>query len=161
MTVRAYVTFEDALTPATPVSDAEDWESPPPGRALADDLAGGLQAKGLALAFPVSQWEAYGWEFTVKSDGRDVWFMLQSTTRDARAATSGSTGTQEPSGEWLVMSDVPRGFREKLRAVQFEEQHNKALSALASVLAQPRFTNVQWFTKAEFEHGEGSDGSDA
>jgi len=157
MTVRAYVTFEDALTPATPVSDAEDWESPPPGRAIADDLAGGLQAKGLAIAFPVSQWEAYGWEFTVKSDGRDVWFMLQSTAWDEGAAASTPGRTAGAAGEWLVLSDVPRGFREKLRGVQFEEQHKKALSVLASVLAQPRFTNVQWFIKAEFEHGEDSD----
>lgn len=157
MTVRAYVTFEDALTPAAPVSDATSEDSPPPGRSLADELAGGLQAKGLPLAFPVSQWEAYGWEFTVKADGRDVWFMLQSTAWDEGAATSGSSRTARAAGEWLVMSDVPRGFREKLRGVQFEEQHEKALSVLASVLAQPRFTNVRWFTKAEFDLGEGAD----
>jgi hypothetical protein len=148
MSVRRCVTFEDtelpleatriAAGPARPsravdTSDADSWDTPPPGRELAEELARGLEAGDLSLAFPVSEWESYGWEFTVRADGRDVWFMLQA------------------SDEWLVISDTPRGFLERLRGVTFEEEHRKALTVLATILAPPRFTNVQWFTKDEFE----------
>ena len=153
MTVRAYVTFEDAQNPAIAVGDADNHDSPPPGRPLADDLTRGLQDGGLSPSYPVSQWEAYGWEFTMRADGRDVWFMLQST-----AWPAGPDSPSDPAGEWLVLSDAPRGVLEKLRGVQFEKQHQKAMSVLASVLAQPRFTNVQWFTKAEFQEGAGAPG---
>lgn len=150
MTVRPYVTFEDTRTPAEASRiaagwparpsrevdpddfDPDVWDAAPPGRELAEELARGLQAGGLTLAFPVSQWEAYGWEFTVETGGRKVWFMLQA------------------SDEWLLISDTPRGFREKLRGATYEEQHGKALAILAAVLAPPRFTNVRWFTKDEF-----------
>jgi hypothetical protein len=50
MTLRAYVTFQDALTP---VIDVADQDSPPPGRALAYELARGLQSGGL-------RWPAHG-----------------------------------------------------------------------------------------------------
>ena len=147
MTVRAYVTFEDAENPALAVGDADSFDSPPPGRALADDLAQALQQAGLSASYPVSQWESYGWEFTMNVDGRDVWFMLQSTAWPASEEGSPS----DPSGEWLVISDTPRRFLEKLRGLTFEESHQKAVTILASVLAQPRFTNIRWFTKEEFE----------
>ena len=154
MTLRAYVTFEDTQTPAEASriaagwparpsreidpddQDPDVWDAIPPGRDIADELARGLQAGGLALAFPVTQWESYGWEFTVKADGRDVWFMLQDT------------------GDWLLMSDTPRSFKEKIRGARFEEQHAKAVTLLASFLAPPRFTNVRWFTPDEFKRNE-------
>ena len=127
--IRSYVSFEDALTPVTVVSEDD---SPPPGRGIADELARGLESHGLALSHPVSQWEGYGWEFTVNVDGRHTWFMLQA------------------SDKWLLVSDAPRTLIERLRGVTTEDQHQKALATLATVLGSPRFT-VKWFTKADFE----------
>lgn len=152
--IRSFVTFDDAQTPAAesrlaaglPARPSRDvdpdefdpdiWDATPAGRDIAEELAQGLQARGLELAFPVTQWESYGWEFTVRADGRDVWFMLQN------------------AGDWLVMSDALRSFKEKIRGVRFEQQHARALTVLASVLDQPRFSNVRWFTKDEFHSHE-------
>ena len=154
MKLRPLVTFEDSRTtaeasrtaagwPARPSRDVDPddydpdiWDAAPPGRELAKDLARGPQAGGLTLAFPVSQREVDGWEFTVETGGRKVWFMLRA------------------SDEWLLITDTPRRFRERLRGATFEEQHGKALAILAAVLAPPRFTNVRWFTKDEFRSHE-------
>ncbi len=154
MTIRPYVTFEDTRTPAEASRiaagwparpsrevdpddyDPDIWDAAPPGRELAEDIVRALQAGGLTLAFPVSQWEAYGWEFTVETGERKVWFMLQG------------------SDEWLLITDTPMSFWEKLRGATFREQHGKALAILASFLVPPRFTNVQWLTKDEFRAHE-------
>lgn len=140
MTLRPYVTFEDAVTPI--VADPADG-SLPPGRQLAAEIAQALQARGVELVRPVSQWESYGWEFTVRVEQRDVWFMLQR------------------SDEWLVLSDVRKKMIERIRGTGGEEQHAMAVGVLASFLAASRFSKVTWFTKAEFESGSagGSDGA--
>lgn len=151
MTVRAYVTFDDPLIPAhesgteagptarshrdadTLDRDRGASEATPPGGGLAEELARGLEAEGLTRVLPVSRWEDYGWEFTVRVDGRDVWFMLQSSDR------------------WLLISDARRSFTERLRGTHSEEPHAKALTMLAAVFARSRFANVRWFTRDEFE----------
>jgi hypothetical protein len=154
MTVRPYVTFEDARTPAEATRiaagwparpsreidpddyDPDTWDVAPPGRELAEDIVRALQTGALTLAFPVSRWEAYGWEFTVEIGGRKVWFMLQA------------------SDQWLLITDTPRRFWEKLMGATSGEQHGKALAILALFLVPPRFTNVRWFTKDEFRAHE-------
>ena len=99
-------------------------------------MAQALQDSGLQLAHPVTEWESYGWEFTIASLGRNVWCMLQA------------------SDHWLLITDVHRTWIEKIRGKQFPDAHRAVLDVLRKVLTSgTRWRDVAWHTREEFERG--------
>ena len=129
-TLQAYVSFLDS---ETPVPEEIPEEGPPPGRQLAQVLATSAQVQGLELTHPVSQWEGYGWEFTVGTGARSVWCMLQA------------------SDAWLLITQVRRTWLEKLRGSEFPEAHRPVLAALEAILRSgTRWSSVHWYTPEEW-----------
>jgi hypothetical protein len=133
LTLRSYVTFVDNQVP---LPEEFAGKNPAPGRNVAEALAANLQQAGLQVTHPVTEWEAYGYEFTLAAEGRAVWCMLQA------------------SDGWLLITDVHRSWLEKLRDQQFPEAHQSALQTLERVLAaSSRWHNPKWYTREEWEHG--------
>jgi hypothetical protein len=136
--LREYVSF---LDDETPVPEQIPDDSPPPGRILAETLARSLQIHGLEVTHPVTEFEGYGWEFTVSSAGRSIRCVLQA------------------SDAWLLMTEVRRTWVEKIGGRHFPDAHQRVLDALRATLESGgRFNAVQWYTPDEWQHGTGSRG---
>lgn len=126
-----YITFEHTAHPVP--RDTDPNADAPPGRALAEELAAAMARAGLPLASAVTDYEAYGWEFTVRALGREVWFMLQA------------------SDEWLLISDVQRTLLEKVRRLTFADAHQTALTVVTGVMGSSPYRSVRVLTRDEFE----------
>ena len=69
----AFISFDAPIDP----DDRAVGREPPPGRDLAERLLAGVQAVGFRIVEPIGQHDSYGWCFTVHTDPRPVWCMLQ------------------------------------------------------------------------------------
>lgn len=131
--LREYVLF---LDDETPVPQQIPGDGPAPGRTLAETLARALQIHGFEVTHPVTEFEGYGWEFTVSSGGRAIWCLLQA------------------SDAWLLITQVRRTWVEKIGGRHFSDAHQRVLDALKATLESgDRFSAVQWYTLDEWQRG--------
>ena len=133
-----FLTF-DAEFAGTPVPDGD--ADIPPGRELMEFVAQALRTRGLPNA-GVYQHDAYGWSFDTTLDGVSVWCMLQR------------------SDNWLLISRPQIPLLKRLFAKgEAGDAHQQVCFAIDAVLhGDPRFSNVRWFTQAEFHsHGPARD----
>lgn len=135
MTSRTFATFE-----ATGFPDESKWTatgSPvaPDGRSVSGTLASGLRVLGFQVSEPV-QHSFYGWGFDVTVGEHTQWCLLQG------------------GAPWLLRVEERRLGWSKIFDSGEIKNLQAALRAIDDALkAEPRFSCIQWFTKADYEAG--------
>jgi hypothetical protein len=114
-----YLTLDHFPEPS-PQEEEEQAELAQPmelGRSAMQAIADKLGVAGVAVTHPVSEWEAYGWEFTIREGDAPITCMLQW------------------AGEWLLMCWAHRTFWDRLRGRRFEEEFARARPRIASAIS--------------------------
>jgi hypothetical protein len=126
--IRSYVDFE-ADFPEEEETNAADAEIPL-GRPIAEHLHARLEAEKFVVC-EVYQHSFYGWAFEVRFGNVVVWCMLQG------------------SETWLLITEVPGRWLDRLLRRAPDEKHQTVLDVLRKVLAQSPFHDAKWSTPAE------------
>ena len=132
MQLRTFATFESDFPDDGKFSTVGETVRPD-GYNIAQTLCSMLKNRGLKTSQP-EQYSYYGWAF-LASDGRiTIWFLLQCP------------------GPWLLLSRSKAALIRKLFDARITARHRGILELLNETLRQdPRFHNIRWFYKKEFE----------
>lgn len=133
---RELVTF-DAEFPDDAQWDEQGHVVVPGGRLIAEAIKDQLQ--GSAFCSNVSQYSFYGWAFDVTCEDTRVWCLLQ--TGDA----------------WLLLLEPQESLMRRLFTSSSFTGFAKLQTKVRDILTvDKRFSNVLWYTRAEYERGEKS-----
>jgi hypothetical protein len=142
MELRDFVTF-DANSPDDAEWDQNENLVIPGGRAVAQALTRGLQDKQLSCS-PVVQHGDYGWEFEINVAKGRVWCVLA-----------------QAEDRWLLILEEKKSLIGRMfgsgHGSVFGEIQGKIHETLSS---DTRFTNILWFTRADYEAGKNDRGTD-
>ena len=139
MELRTYSTFRADFSDDGEFSPKGDIVRPS-GRAVAYALSQMLREKGWTVS-ESTQHSYYGWSFTVQGQKGRIWFLLQGLE------------------DWLLLSQNKSSLLRRMTSAS-KEEHRTILADLHGLLTNdPRFRDLRWFTKQEYERDTKSPGS--
>ena len=128
-----FVTLEHLPEPS-PQEEEEQAELGQPmelGRTAMQAIADKLAVSGVAVTHPVTEWEAYGWHFTIREGDADITCMLQ--WGDA----------------WLLMCWAERSLGDRFRGRRFSDELARARRRIgAAISAAFNVPEPSWLTEA-------------
>jgi hypothetical protein len=135
MKLHTFATFESDV-PEDGEFTAHGDIKHPPGRNVVCILAEMLKEQGLTMSEP-QEHNYYGWSITASRGDVTFWFLLQFP------------------GPWLLLSrDRTASIRKLFRSNS--SLHHQILRDLNRSLARDgRFRAIRWFTKEQYERGDG------
>jgi hypothetical protein len=138
--LRTYATFISTLPDDQQEKDGEIVA--PGGRNILGRLRDGVTRRGFS-ASEIEQHEDYGWCFDVIAPACRIWCLIQFC---------------EP---WLLITDRHCGLLKRLFGASDDSTHRRVCEAFQEIItADSSFSELHWFTKAEFEGSKGRGGHD-
>ncbi len=138
--LRTYATFTSSLPDDQQEKDGEIVI--PGGRNILGRLHDGLARRGFSVS-EIKQHEDYGWCFEIVAPSCRIWCLIQFC---------------EP---WLLITDRCGGLLKRLLGVSDDSTHRKVCETFQDIIAEDSsFSELRWFTKAEFEETKGQGGHD-